>query len=177
MQDKDFVTYEYKTIVTDCKEQSRVSDMYEAFGWEITSESTSLKKTTLSMKRNRNIAHKAELNRLERQADKILGNLNALERSKTTSAKVFSWIFGIVATLVFGGAMCIVMLNENSLPAMICGILTGILGIALGALNYPIYTKLTERAVKNVLPAIDDCEEKLANVMEEGNYLLQNEII
>lgn len=177
MQDKDFVTYEYKTIVTDSKEQSRVSDMYEAFGWEITSESTSLKKTTLSMKRNRNIAHKAELNRLERQADKILGNINALERSKTTSAKVFSWIFGIVATLIFGGAMCIVMLNENSLPALICGIFTGIVGIVLGAVNYPIYTKFTERTVKNVLPAIDDCEEKLANVMEEGNYLLQNEII
>lgn len=177
MQEKDFVSYEYKTVVADAKEQSRVTDVYEAFGWEVTSQSTALKKTTLSLKRNRNIAHKTELNRLERQASNMLVNLKNLERSKTTTAKVFSWIFGIVATLVFGGAMCIVMLNEHSLPALICGILTGIAGIVLCAVNYPIYTKITERTVKNVLPAIDDCEEKLANILEEGNYLLQTEII
>ena len=99
MQEKDFVSYEYKTVVADAKEQSRVTDVYEAFGWEVTSQSTALKKTTLSLKRNRNISHKTELNRLERQASNMLVNLKNLERSKTTTAKVFSWIFGIVATL------------------------------------------------------------------------------
>ena len=36
MQEKDFTTYEYKTVAVKAKDQSKAMDMYEAFGWEIT---------------------------------------------------------------------------------------------------------------------------------------------
>ena len=35
MQEKDFISYEYKTKVIKTQEQTRAMDMYEAFGWEI----------------------------------------------------------------------------------------------------------------------------------------------
>lgn len=60
MQEKDFVSYEYKTVSVKAKDQSKAIDLYEAFGWEITAtERTGLDNVTISMKRDRKINHKA----------------------------------------------------------------------------------------------------------------------
>lgn len=177
MQEKDFVSYEYKTVSVKAKEQFKTADMYEAFGWEVTAVSTSLDGVTLSLKRNRKIPHKPELSRLERQAENVLHTIDNLESSKTRFASIFSYTFGIIATLVFGGAMCLVMLYENSIPALIGGIVLGVLGIFLCSVNYPIYRKMVAQKSKTVLPVIDDSEEKLANILEEGNDLLKTAVI
>ena len=33
MQDRDFVSYEYKTVTVKANQQTKAIDMYEAFGW------------------------------------------------------------------------------------------------------------------------------------------------
>ena len=84
MQEKDFITYEYCTKKIKAEKQAYAADMYEAFGWEITSVSTSLPGTvTLSMKRDRKLPHKPELNKLERQAENTLDCICRLEKAKT----------------------------------------------------------------------------------------------
>lgn len=178
MQEKDFISYEYKTVTVKAKDQARAMDMYEAFGWEITSTSASvLDGVTLSLKRDRKQMHKQELNKLERRAEETCATLDSLQRSKTMSAEVFAYIFGICAALVLGGGMCLVMLIENSIPALIGGIALGILGIVLCGLNYKFYKNIVAKKTKQVLPAIDDTEEKLSNLLEEGNDLLRAETI
>ena len=37
MQEKDFVSYEYRTKTVKSKDMTKATDMYEAFGWEVTS--------------------------------------------------------------------------------------------------------------------------------------------
>ena len=70
MQEKDFVSYEYRTVSVKAKDQARVMDLYEAFGWEVTGTSPALGDcVTLSLKRDRHIPHKQELNKLQRQAE------------------------------------------------------------------------------------------------------------
>ena len=69
------------------------------------------------------------------------------------------------------------MLMQNSIPAFVGGIILGIIGIALCAVNYPIYKKITVNKTKQVLPIIDDNEEKLANLLEKGNDLLHADLI
>ena len=82
MQERDFVTYEYKTVSVKAQDQSRAADLYEAFGWEITaSEPAVAGGVTLSLKRDRKLPHRAELNRLERQAEGV-----AATSSRTSSA-------------------------------------------------------------------------------------------
>ena len=163
MQEKDFISYEYKTKVIKTQEQTRAMDMYEAFGWEITDVSTSLDgRTTLSLKRDRKLKHRQELNRLERQAEDTFNMIGKLNRSKTLGAGIFAYTFGIIAALVLGGGMCLTMLTENSAPALVGGIILGIAGIALCAVNYPIYKKIAEKKTAQILPVIDDNEEKLA---------------
>ena len=178
MQEKDFVSYEYKTVTVKAKDQTKAADLYEAFGWEVTAARTVVPDGVfLSLKRDRKQKHKAELTKLERQAEAVSDTIDGLERSKTLGANIFSYIFGIVAALVLGGGMCLVMLTENNLPAMIGGVLLGVVGIALCGINYPINRKIAAKKTEQLLPIIDDNEEKLANLLERGNELLRSDLI
>ncbi len=177
MQEKDFVSYEYKTVAVKAKDQARAMDMYEAFGWEITGSSASaIDCVTLSLKRDRKQKHKQELNKLERQAEATFDTINGLQRSKTRAAGIFSYLFGIVAALMFGGGMCLVMLFEG-VPALVGGVVLGAAGLALCGVNYIIYLRLVAKKTREVLPVIDDNEEKLANILEKGNGLLRADLI
>ncbi|MDE6356914.1 MAG: hypothetical protein K2L67_06710 [Clostridia bacterium] len=179
MQEKNFASYEYMTKSVKAKDQTRVVDMYEAFGWELTSSTPAIVSgtVTLSFKRDRKINHKHELNKLERQAEETFQTINTLNASKTLGASIFAYVFGVIAILVLGGGMCMTMLTENNVPAFVGGIILGIVGIALCSVNYFIYKKLAERKIKQVLPVIDETEEKLANILEKGNGLLCAETI
>lgn len=178
MQEKDFVSYEYKTITVKAKDQSKAMDMYEAFGWEITTATpTNLNGITLSLKRDRKQKHKQELIKLERQADNLNDTINGLERSKTLSAEIFSYVFGVIATLIFGGGMSLFMLFENNIPALVGGVILGIIGIVLCGVTYPIYKNIVATKTKQLLPIIDDNEEKLANLLEKGNDLLHTDLL
>ena len=178
MQEKDFTTYEYKTVAVKAKDQSKAMDMYGAVGWEITAvTSGAIAGVTLSLKRDRKIKHKQELSKLERQAEDLTATINGLERSKTLGGNIFSYIFGVIATLILGGGMCLVMLIENSVPALIGGIVLGIIGIVLCSVNYVIYKNVVTKKTKQVLPVIDQTEEKLSNVLENGNGLLNADLI
>lgn len=177
MQEKDFVSYEYRTVSVKAKDQARVMDLYEAFGWEVTGTSPALDGVTLSLKRDRHIPHKQELVKLERQAEDTFSRIGGLERSKTQGASAFSYIFGCIAALILGGGMSLVMLVEGSIPALVGGIVLGIIGIVLCGVNYPIYKRLASQKTKALLPVIDEAEEKLANLSERGNELLSAERI
>ena len=178
MQEKDFIAYEYRTKTVKAKDQAKAMDAYEAFGWEVTSVTPALVDgVTLSLKRDRKQKHKQELNKLERQAEDIFEVINNLQKAKTLAANVFSYIFGVIAALVLGGGMCLVMLTDNDVPSMIGGVILGVLGIVLMSVNYFIYKKIVEKKTKQLLPLIDENEEKLANVLEKGNDLLIAETI
>ena len=178
MQDKDFVSYEYKTVTVKAKDKTRATDMYEAFGWEVTSAAPSVSGgVTVSLKRDRKQKHKQELTKLERQAEDTFETINRLQQSKTMGANIFAYVFGAFATLVLGGGMCLVMLIENSIPALIGGIVLGVIGLALCGINYFIYKKIVAKRIKQVLPVIDQTEEKLANILEKGNDLLRADLI
>lgn len=176
MQEKNFVSFDYKTISTTTEHQTRIVDLYESFGWELTgSTPAAFGRMVLSLKRDRKIRHKQELNRLERQAENGLQTLDRLSRAKTGSARVFAYVFGVLSALVLGGGMCLVLLNENSIPALVGGIALGLVGLALCCANYVIYQKLAEKSAKKILPLVEDEEEKLANLLERGNDLLATE--
>ena len=178
MQEKDFVSYEYKTVSVKTKDRARAMDLYEAFGWEVAGTAASaVDGVTLSLRRDRHLPHKQELTRLERQAEEAFASVNGLERAKTLGASVFAYIFGCIAALVLGGDVCLVMLIEGSVPALIGGIFLGVAGLALCGVNYLIYKKLAAKKTRELLPVIDQTEEKLADILERGNELLRTELI
>ena len=177
MNEKDFIAYEYRTVAVKAERQPRAMDLYEAFGWEITGVTTSVTGNALSLKRDRKINHKQELTKLERQAEQTLNAIYGLERSKTLGASVFAYVFGVLATLMLGGGMCLVTLIEGNVCALAGGILLGLAGLALCGVNYIIYCKIAAKKTAAVLPVIDRNEEKLADILEKGNDLLKTDII
>ena len=177
MQEKDFITYEYQTKTVKAKDRTRVMDISEAFGWEVTGTTATIEGVTVSLKRDRKIKHKQELVKLERQAEETFSAINKLNSAKTLTASVFAYIFGCIAALIFGGGMCMTMLIENNVPAFVGGIVLGIVGIVLCSVNYLIYKKIEEKKTVQVIPLIDDNEEKLANILAKGNDLLNADLI
>ncbi len=55
---------------------------------------------------------------------------------------VFTWIIGIAGALVMGFGMSKVMVESPSKTDFLIGIITGIIGLLICVLNYPIYSYL-----------------------------------
>lgn len=174
MKEKDFVAYEYATKKVSNANKIKAIDLYESFGWEVTgtTPAQTLGSVTLSLRRDRKIAHRQELVKLQREAEELVEVGNKLEKSKTFGASVFAYIFGCVAALVLGGGMSLVM-TVGGLAATIGGVALGVVGLVGCTVNYPIYAKIADRKTRSVLPLIDDNDEKIADTLEKGNDLLK----
>lgn len=61
------------------------------------------------------------------------------EHDKVNFAIVITWIIGIVGALVLGFGMSRVMVGSPSKSDMLIGIITGVIGLMVCVLNYPIY--------------------------------------
>lgn len=59
---------------------------------------------------------------------------------KTDWGIIATWIIGVVGSLVMGYGMSKVMVGESDKTDMIIGIITGIIGLIICVLNYPIYS-------------------------------------
>lgn len=86
--------------------------------------------------------------------------LKALDKRVKRGARVFSYIYGSVSSLVLGTGMCLAMrVIGSGIPLMVAGIAIGVCGIGLVASTYPIYKKLLEKSKKkhaNEIIALSD---------------------
>lgn len=84
-----------------------------------------------------------------KNASKVVA-LNKLDKKAKQPAKVFSYTFGIVSSLVLGAGMCLCMgvIGNNSVAAFVAGIVVGLLGIAGLSTNYLLYQRLLEKGKK-----------------------------
>ena len=64
------------------------------------------------------------------------------EHKKINWAIVFAWIIGVVGALIMGFGMSKVMVEDPSQTNLLIGIITGIVGLLICVLDYPIYSYL-----------------------------------
>lgn len=62
-----------------------------------------------------------------------------VSNKKTDWGLVLTWIIGVVGSLIMGYGMSNVMVGEASTSDMLVGIITGVIGLIICVLNYPIY--------------------------------------
>ena len=75
--------------------------------------------------------------------------LRKLDRKAKLPATIFTYTFGIIASLVLGTGMCFAMqVLGSSITDMVIGIIVGIIGILGCSVNYPIYKKMLESGKK-----------------------------
>ena len=58
---------------------------------------------------------------------------------KTDWGLVLTWIIGVIGSLIMGFGMSKVMVGEASSSDILVGIITGVVGLIICVLNYPIY--------------------------------------
>ena len=62
------------------------------------------------------------------------------ERGPVNYGLVLTFVIGVVGSLIMGFGMSKVMVGEASQSDMIVGIITGVVGLIICVLNYPIYS-------------------------------------
>lgn len=58
---------------------------------------------------------------------------------------IFTWIIGIVGSLIMGFGMSKVMIETPSSKDIIIGLITGVIGLIICVLNYPIYAYINNK--------------------------------
>lgn len=72
--------------------------------------------------------------------------LKKLDRKAQLPATIFTYSFGIIATLITGIGMCFSMqMLGGSAVTSVLGIVIGVLGFICCGINYPIYKRMLEK--------------------------------
>ena len=108
-------------------------------------------------------------------AERILGEYEekretALDRLKKTHAKaqkpalVFAYIFGGIAALIMGAGMSLVMTDFAGLGdsmSMILGIVLGVVGMGMAAVNYPIFVGMRKKGLAKYAAEVAELKKEL----------------
>ncbi len=95
--------------------------------------------------------------------------LRKLDKHAKKPSIIFAYIFGSIATLLFGIGMCLSMQVIGSGTNMfITGIVLGLLGILFCSINYPIYKAIRKKCMEKYADDILLLAQDVAN--ESSNY-------
>ncbi len=87
-----------------------------------------------------------------------MSRLRRLDAEVSSKATRIALAIGIIGTLIMGLGMSLVMTDIGAflgeIPSMIVGIVTGIIGIILACLAYPVYNRKLKKERKKIAPEI-----------------------
>lgn len=100
----------------------------------------------------------------EETEDKM-AQLRRLDAAVTQKATTVSLVFGIIGALIMGIGMSLVMTNIGNILgtplALVIGITTGIIGIILVCLAYPLYNRTLKKEREKIAPEIIRLSDEL----------------
>lgn len=163
----DFVGYEYKDITINQEQESLFIDGYTNFGWDLDSVSKSVTSLKIKFKRDRKIRNKAELTRLQRQFDACVDEMEQLERSKKTTARIVAYGIALVGTI---GMACSVFAVTSGLITL--SVIFAIPGVLGWLIPYFSYRKLYQKKAAEITILMDQKSEELYEVSKKANGLL-----
>lgn len=166
----NFIGYEYQEVNVKQEMESVYVDGYQNFGWKLEGTSTptiGVNCVTIKFKRDRKIRNKAELTRLQRQFDACMHEIEALERSKSTSAEITAYSTGLLGTGLIAGATFSYL--DGMLPLMIILAVPGFIGWIS---PYFCYRSIKEKKTLQADPLIYQKYDELYAVCEKANGLL-----
>ena len=62
------------------------------------------------------------------------------ERGPINLGLVITWTVGVIGSLILGVGMSLIMVGEATKTDMIIGMITGVVGLLVCVLNYPVYS-------------------------------------
>ena len=171
-EQKCFTSYEYKELNVKEEQASFYLDCYENFGWQQDENFPPQIKgdqVLLKLKRNRKIANKVELTRLQRHFEADMQDIFSLENSKTSLATILALFLGLLGTAFMAGSVFAVTANP---PIIWLCIVLAIPAFAGWILPYFIYKNVKEKKTKKITPYIEEKYDEIYEICEKGHSLL-----
>lgn len=169
---RNYKSHEYKEVTVTEAQAGFYLDSYASFGWELDDNippKTVGHSVTFHFKRDRKIANKAELTRLQRNFESDIEQLHALESSKSSSATIWALSIGLVGTVFMAGAVFAVVADP---PRYLLSVLLAIPAFIGWALPCIVYKKVKARTIRRLNPYIEEKIEELYALCEKGQALL-----
>ncbi|MGM9607633.1 MAG: hypothetical protein ACI3XJ_09040 [Oscillospiraceae bacterium] len=169
---RDFVGYEYKELTAPRDQFSLYLDSYENFGWAPDGNTPPHSRNgmiTVTLKRDRRIVNKAELTRLQRNFDTCAGEIQALERSKTSGPLMLALTIGLIGTAFMALSVFAVTAQP---PHILACILLAVPAFAGWIAPVFIYRNRAQRKAAKINPLIEEKLEEAYRLCERGHQLL-----
>ena len=103
----------------------------------------------------------------EFRAEDPVSRIRKLDNSVTQKATAISLIFGVIGVLVMGSGMSFIMTDLGSVIGMsrnipwVLGMITGVMGLILVVLTYPMYNNVLKKEREKVASEILELTEEL----------------
>lgn len=167
------ISFDYKTIKVKRTMEAITADTYQALGWELSSTTIAdrgLFYVNLSFKRDRNIANKSQLLKLQEKAEYSLLNIEKIFSKQKTAGVNAGVALGTTGTLVFGGGMSMVLLLEG-VGYIVGGIALGVVGIGLAAIGFASYKKIRSKKRGQLEQILNDEYNNIAEICEHAHKI------
>ncbi len=169
---KDYKSYDYKQVVVRERQLSFYIDCYRNLGW-FPDENTPVRnehgQSMIQLKRDRRIANKMELSRLEHNFDACLSELEELERSKTAIPTALTITCGFIGTVFMAGSVFAVTAEP---PVIWLCVLLAIPGFLGWILPFFIYRRGVARRTEKITPFIEAKHDEIDEICRKGYSLL-----
>lgn len=184
---KEFIAYEYLSINVISDKEPLYKDCYENFGWKpinnlsnnglIDKDDYYLnnyningnKLVNLKFKRDRKILNKIKIISLQKKCENSLKELDRLEREPIRKGTIYSFTTGIIGTIFL--AISVFSITANN-PFIILGTITGIIGLILWGLAYPIYNNTKQKQETINIPLIEEQYNIIYDACEQARKLI-----
>lgn len=164
------VAYEYKDVTVARRMEAAYIDGYVNFGWELVETFPALQgnmAVALRLKRDRQVKNKGELNRLEREFENELREIERLEMKKKASIMGPSLGIGIVGLAISAGAVAS-FLNG----VVILGVVLLIPAVACCVLGFVSSIRLRAKKTEQVAPQINGHYDAVYQTCEKAYELV-----
>lgn len=165
------VSYDYKAVNLPERQAQEAEDVYRQLGWELAERVSRVGAAKLTFRRNRKIANKEQLNRLERKLDDSLDCERELQREKTKLATSVAITIGTLAALVFGGGMCLCLLYTE-LKLILAGCVLGVVGAGIGLLAWLAYRKIAKKKTAEAEMKLEKKRDEIDLILDDARKLV-----
>jgi len=169
---RNYIGYDYKTVIVDGDKASMFLDAYEYLGWmpEGPTPTRQLGGTiALKLKRDRKIMNKAELTRLQQHFEACMDEIADLENSKARTATIYAIAVGLAGTAFMAGSVFAV---TNEPPMILLCVILAIPAFIGWALPYRLFKRFVEKRTVEVVPLIEQKYDEVHEICEKGNALI-----
>lgn len=165
----NFIAYEYKDVTVSRDMEMLYADSFPSFGWKLEERSPSIGLTSVNLKfkRDRRIANRVELTRLQREYEGHIEEIERLERAKLIAPSAAAYGVGIAGAAFMAGSVFSYLANM----IVLC-IVLAIPAFAGWIVPYFAYLRIKKSKSDKAAPLIDRKYESIYEVCDRANNLV-----